>query len=355
MVIPKPLLIAGGLAAAGGAAWFLFKGKGDKPAEGEGAPTDPAAAGAGGMTPTAGTDPAAGGLTPTGTATPGAAGPGVGGTGSGALAGGQQVGPYTVIPDPQSGQMIVFETATEQPVGILDAQGNLVPLDGAGAPGAGAGTGGVGTGGVGPGAGTIVPEGPGLTPTGTTSSVPQAQAGAGQYKALAQDLFANAGNGAVGSASSDAMAGQTNLAPAAGMQAGATSSTGLGAGTGGAASGSGGVTSQQVGAYTLLDDGSGTKVVLDTASQQPVAMMDAAGNITPISVDAAGNVSVAGAGTGAASLGGTPSAGAGVGMVDASAGAGSLTSSPMSSVSSPAMVSSPAATSTSPAAISGIQ
>lgn len=320
--IPRGLLIAGGLGLAAGAGFLLFKGKGDKKAEGEGDPalTDPAAAGAGAMTPTAGTDPNA--LTPTGTTmAPGAGAPGAA---TGGMAGGQQVGPYTVIPDPQSGQMVVFETATQQPVGILDAQGNLVPLEGSGgALGPSAPTDGIGTGGV--------PQGTGLTPTGTSSSVPQAATGQAQFASIAKDLFANAGNGGVGSASSDAMAGQASLAPATGLDAGAARSTtagvgaptSLGAGTTGT---TGGIRSEQVGNYTILDDGTGTKVVLDTASQQPVAMMDAAGTITPISVDAAGNVSVTGApvgsaATGAASL--APGAGATgpVGMTDASAGA----------------------------------
>ncbi len=320
--IPRGLLIAGGLGLAAGAGFLLFKGKGDKKAEGEADPAlkNPAAAGAGAMTPTAGTDPNA--LPATGTTmAPGAAAPGAA---SGGMAGGKQVGPYTVIPDPQSGQMVVFETATQQPVGILDAQGNLVPLEAAGG----------------------VPQGAGLTPTGTTtSSVPQAQAGQAEFAAIAQDLFANAGNGAVGSASSDAMAGQTNLAPTTGLDAGAARSTpaavstptGLGAGTGG-------VRSEQVGNYTILDDGSGTKIVLDTASQQPVAMMDAAGTITPISVDAAGNVSVTGAPVGSASTGAAslaPGVGASgpVGMVDASAGASPFASAgtvtPPTSVASP--------------------
>jgi hypothetical protein len=319
--IPRGLLIAGGLGLAAGAGFLLFKGKGDKKAEGEADPAlkDPAAAGAGGMTPTAGTDPNA--MAPTGTTTaPGAA--------TGGMAGGQQVGPYTVIPDPQSGQMVVFETATQQPVGILDAQGNLVPLEGSGgALGPSAGTG------VGTGAGTIVPEGAGLTPTGTTSSVPQAASGQAQFAAIAKDLFANAGNSGVGSASSDAMTGQASLAPATGLDAGAAQSTTTG-----------GVRSEQVGNYTLLDDGSGTKVVLDTASQQPVAMMDAAGTITPISVDAAGNISVSGAPVGSASTGAaslTPGAGATgpVGMTDASAGASPYA--PAATVTSPTAITAP--------------
>ena len=356
--IPRGLLIAGGLGLAGGAGFLLFKNMSKKPEEG--AATDPAAAGAGGMTPTAGTPGAAGpgapGLTPTGTTTPGAPGAGLGaGTGSGKLAGGQQVGPYTVIPDPQSGQMMVFETATEQPVGILDAQGNLVPLEGSGgALGPGAGTGvpeGAGltpTGGLGP----VAPEGAGLTPTGTTSSVPQAATGQAQFKAIAQDLFANAGNSGVGSASSDAMAGQTNLAPTTGLDAGAARSatTGigapaaLGAGTGTGAA-TGGVTREQVGNFTLVDDGSGTKVVLDTASQTPVAMMDAAGTVTPISVDAQGNVSVTGAPLSSAQVGAAVSGGTGAGtgapagMLDARAGsspyASAATVTPATTVTSP--------------------
>ncbi|MCW2921247.1 MAG: hypothetical protein JWL76_1121 [Thermoleophilia bacterium] len=367
--IPRGLLIAGGLGLAAGGGFLLFKHMGDTKAKEAADPAlaDPAAAGAGGMTPTAGT-PGAGGLAPTGPGAPGAGlGAGTGaGSGSGKLAGGQQVGPYTVIPDPQSGQMVVFETATEQPVGILDAQGNLVPIEGSGgaqgpAAGLGAGTaGGIGTGGLPSGANTAVPEGAGLTPTGSSSSVPQAQAGQAQFAAIAKDLFANAGNGGVGSASSDAMAGQTNLSPTTGLDAGATSSssaglgatTGLGAGTGtggtatagtgtsGAASG--GVTREQVGTFTLIDDGSGTKVVLDTASQTPVAMMDAAGTVTPISVDAQGNVSVTGAPVGSAASG-AASLGAGTaaptGLTDASARASLGASTP--SVTSPTTITSP--------------
>ncbi len=309
---------------------MLFKGKGEK--EGEDA-VDPAAdptadptatdAGVGGATPTAGTDPTAG-MTPTGTTTaPGAPGAG---TGAGGLQG-QQVGPYTVVPDPQSGQMVVFETATQQPVGILDAQGTLVPLEEIGRARQGAGL------------------GTGEVPTGPTSSVPQAQAQAqaqagAQYETIARDLFANAGNGGVGTATSDAMAGQTNLAPVTGFDAGATSAAGLGAGTG-VPSSTDQVRAQQLGNYTLIDDGSGIKVVLDTASQQPIAMMDAAGTITPLSVDAAGNVTVTGApvngaATGASSLGVSP---APTGVADAYAGASPYAS--PATVTSPSMVAAP--------------
>lgn len=357
--IPRGLLIAGGLGLAAGGGFLLFKHMGDKKAKEAADPAlaDPAAAGAGGMTPTAGT-PGAGGLAPTGTSmpgAPGAAGPGAGlgagtgaGTGSGKLAGGQQVGPYTVIPDPQSGQMVVFETATEQPVGILDAQGNLVPIEGSGGaqgPAAGLGAGSAGQGQIGAGTGGL-PQGTGLgspTATGTSSSVPQAQAGQEQFAAIAKDLFANAGNGGVGSASSDAMAGQTNLAPTTGLDAGAAQSAtpAIGAGTG---TSTGGVRSEQVGNFTIVDDGSGTKVVLDTASKQPVAMMDAAGTVTPISVDAAGNISVTGApvgsaASGAASLTGGAGTSAPTGLTDASAGASPYASAgtvaPATSISSP--------------------
>lgn len=323
--IPRGLLIAGGLGLAAGAGFLLFKGKGDKKAEGEvdPAPKDPAAAGVGAVTPTAGTDPNA--MTPAGTSmAPGAGAPG---TATGGMAGGQQVGPYTVIPDPRSGQMMVFETATQQPMGILDAQGNMIPLEAAA--GAGVGAPGLGT--------TGIPHGTGLTPAGTTTSaVPQAQAGQAEFAAIARDLFANAGNGAVGSASSDAMAGRTNLAPATGP--------GPGVGIGSVPAATGGVRSEQVGNHTIIDDGTGTKVVLDTASQQPVAMMDAAGTITPISVDAAGNVSVTGAPVGSASTGAAslaPGAGATgrIGMVDASAGASPYASA--GTVTAPTPVSSP--------------
>jgi hypothetical protein len=344
------LLIAGGLGLAAGAGFLLFKNMGKKPEEGAVDPAaDPAAAGAGGMTPTAGT-PGAGGLTPTGTTTPGAPGAGAGAGTGGLPAGAQQVGPYTVIPDPQSGQMMVFETATQQPVGILDAQGNLVPLEGSGgALGPGAGTGDIPTG---TSAGTVVPEGAGLTPPGmSTAGVPQAAAGQEQFAAIAKDLFANAGNAGAGSASSDAMAGQTNLAPATGLDAGAASSTttgvsapaGLGAGTGtgvgtstgvgastGASTGASNVTREQVGAFTLVDDGSGTKLVLETASQKPVAMMDASGTVTPISVDAQGNIKVTGAPLSSAQVSAAiASGGAGLGaggLGGAGSGAGALTS-----------------------------
>lgn len=326
--IPRGLLIAGGLGLTAGAGFLLFKGNGDKKVEGG----DPAGAGAGGLTPTAGTPGAIGpgspGPSPSGTSMPGLPGPGAGaglgaGTaaGSGKLVGGQQVGPYTVIPDPQSGQMIVFETATEQPVGMLDAQGNFVPLEGSGGalgPGAGPGGIGAGTGGIGAGTGGLAAgeseaqhAAESGAPTGTSSSAAQAAAGQKQFAAVARELFANAGNGGVGSASSDAMAGQSSLTPATGFDPGAAI---------------GGVTREQVGNFTLIDDGSGTKVVLDTASQTPVAMMDAAGTVTPISVDAQGNVSVTGApigsaASGAASLSGGTGSTVPTGLPDASTGA----------------------------------
>lgn len=61
--IPRGLLIAGGLGLAAGGGFLLFKNmkKEDKPVD---PATDPAAAGAGGMTPTAGTPGAAGPTTP---------------------------------------------------------------------------------------------------------------------------------------------------------------------------------------------------------------------------------------------------------------------------------------------------
>ncbi len=329
MVIPKPLLIAGGFGLAGGAA-LLFLNK-DKAKDGaDPASKDPAAAGTGGLAPTAGTP--AGGVDPaTGLPTGGAATGGLPGAGAGGVQG-QQIGPYTVVADPASGQQVVFETATQQPVGVLDAQGNLLPLDG------GAGTTG--------GQGTIVPEGPGLTPTGPggvtanegpgltpTAGVPQAQQGQDQFAAIAKDLFASAGNGSVGAASSDSMAGVASLAPRTGVDAGATGSSApaaLGASSVGTTSGAtmpagaGQITSQQMGAYTVLDDGSGVKVILETATQQPVGVMDATGAVTPISVDAAGNIQMGDAPSGAAS------------------GAAALTAPSASTVTSPATITSPA-------------
>lgn len=288
----RNLLIAGGIGVAATAGFMFFKSQSDKKKEAEAANADPNAAPGGGATPTAGTPTGDAGALPQGTqATPGTPGTPGAQQPQGAGLQGQQVGPYTVVPNPQSGQNIVFETATRQPVGVLDAQGNILPLESLQQqpqtqPQAQPQTGGM--------------------PQGTaTAGVPQAQAGQAQYQQLAKQLFANAGNPAVGSATSSGMAGVANVAPATNFNAGAATG-GTGLGTAAPQGVRGQVTSTQSGEFTILDDGSGMKVVMETASQKPVAVMDAAGNVTPITVDAAGNVSIVGApaGTGGAGVAG---------------------------------------------------
>jgi len=304
-------MIAGGVGLAGGAAFLLFKGKGKDGADP--ASKDPTGAAAPGAATGAATGAGAPGptaATPTTAAAPGTAGAAVGGTGG--LAGkGQQVGPYTVIDD-GTGTKIVFETATEQPVGILDAQGNMTPItvDAQGnvsiaeqAPAAGTAANAAGTAAglaTGPGAGTA---------TGTTAGTEQAMLGPAEFNVIAKDLFANASNGAVGAATSDSMAGVANIAPNANVQAGAVAPTGQGAATtttapvatngltstAAPAATAGQVTTSQVGEFTVVDDGGGTKLILDTATQQPVGMMDPSGAVVPIGLDANGKIQVTGA------------------------------------------------------------
>ena len=314
----KVAAIAAGIGAVGVGGYLLFKDKGDKEAEqADGAAPDPnaiagdpAAAGGALTGPTAGTP-----VDPTAGAGGQALGPGAGaGTGQG-QAQGEQVGPYTVIPDPQTGMSLVLETATQQPVGVMDQQGNVTPVTV-------------------DAQGKLVPvqEQPTATatgvpgaaspqvPTGTTTSVPGSATASvsdaersAVYQQVATELFANAGNPAVGAAASDPMTGAATLSPAPNAQAGSvgasgpttpaaagavtTPSTGGTVPSGGAPSlnsvGSN-LQSRQVGEFTLIDDGSGVTLVLETATQQPVGMLDAAGNLTPISVDANGNVQVTG-------------------------------------------------------------
>lgn len=339
--IPKGLMVAAGIGAVGIGGYMLFKG-GDKPRDGadpaskdvakpgEGAGAPGGAPGEAGALPTAGT-PGAGGLpgaaAPGAGALPGAGAPGGAGQGGGdALPpGAQQVGPYTVIPDPQSGTKIVFETATRQPVGVLDAQGNLQPVS-VGADGK------VSVGQPDPstasvtsaptsGPGGFAPTGPGTpmgpaSPAGLTApGTGQAQAGATQYAQVAEALFAKAGDGTVGSAASDAMSGAGGIVPAPT----ATMATPTGgaspvapqpvttaaaatpaAGTGGLPPGS-----QQVGPYTVVPDPqSGANIVFDTATRQPLGVLDQQGKIVPIEALTRGGVGAATAGPATSGIGG---------------------------------------------------
>jgi hypothetical protein len=290
----KGLLIAAGIGAVGVGGFMLLKNKdgdkaggaadpnavpGSEPAPGTGAP--------GLEGPPTGTTIAPASPMPGGTAASPVPTAGTSAT-PGGQAQGEQVGPYTIVPDPQTGLGMVIETATQQPVGVLDQQGNVHPVtvDANGQV-------------------TMAPQeqpttsalwqGTQLSPsTGTTSSptgpIPAPQDRSAAYQAIAADLFSNAIDPSIGSAASDPMAGVANLGPSSGMQAGAVTASGAAP-----SAGSGGqVSSRQVGEFTLLDDGSGVTVVLETATKQPVGMMDAAGNVTPISVDANGNISVSG-------------------------------------------------------------
>jgi hypothetical protein len=247
----KGLAIAAGLGAVGIGGMMLLKGGGgSKETEGADPATDP---GAGGMTgpptgTTMATDPMAGtagsalagsgGMTgmadPTGSMGMGmdsgmGMGPATGTTagsaqsspmGTTAAGQGQQVGPYTVVPDPQSGLQIVFETATQQPVGVVDEQGNVTPItvDANGNL-------------------ALAQEQPTASALGRSPSMyPGVSASSGQggavasasmasmpttssqrsavYDQIAYDLFANAANPAIGSAQSDPMSGAAYLTPA---------------------------------------------------------------------------------------------------------------------------------------------
>jgi hypothetical protein len=340
MQIPKGLLVAGGIGALAVGGFMLFKGHGDK-AGADPASKDLAPAGGGGRDkagPTAGTPTGTmpegnGSLIPGAGTVPGAAGQaGAGGADAG---GAQQVGPYTIIPDPASGAKVVFETATKQPVGVLDAQGNLLPVtvdaqgnisvDPNAAASSGAGITSP-TPGVDPRAGstTSSPMGPA---TGTTTGIgaPAGQAAeSAQYRQIAESLFANAGDGSAGSAASSAMTGASTLGATTPTGTTTTSTTvpgaatsGYGASTAGyGASTSTGTTTgasalssipgaQQVGNYTVVPDPqSGANLVFDTASQQPVGVLDAQGNLVPIESLTGG--ATAGAATGASSLAPSP-------------------------------------------------
>ncbi|MCW2926077.1 MAG: hypothetical protein JWM86_45 [Thermoleophilia bacterium] len=312
MQIPKGLLIAGGVGVAGAGLFFLNR---DKKPEGGGAADaskDPAGAGAGkpgGATAPGAANPAAGAGLPAaglpgagtgagaGSATGGLPGTNAGagaGAGSTAADGSQQVGPYTLIPDP-SGAQLVLETATQKPVGILDpqgnlteitvdAQGNLVPVAG----GLGTGTSPSAPAGIGaPQAGGIpqASQGLGATPQG-------GQWGSAQFAALSQQLFANAGNAGVGSASSDAMAGTSALsatsgaAPLTSNAIGANpQSAGLGSATGVKGASNAAPAASQL--TVVQDPASGAQVVVDIATKQPVGVLDAQGQIVPIEAIAA--------------------------------------------------------------------
>lgn len=248
MNLGKTLAIAAGIGAVGVGGYLLFKGKGGEEAD---ATQDPAAAGGSltgpptgttmapgagptgpaGMVPTAGSGIGPGDMTATGTTS---AGQGMA-PGQGQLQG-EQVGPYTVVPDPQSGLQIVFETATQQPVGVVDAQGNITPitidangnLQLAQDPSTASALG--------------TPAGPATHPgVAATTGSPVGDVGAGQadrgavYQQIAMDLFANASDPMVGAASSDAMAGVANVAPDPGVQAGAVGASGPAVPTTGAA------------------------------------------------------------------------------------------------------------------------
>jgi hypothetical protein len=282
MVIPKNALIAGGIGALAIGGFMLFKGHGDDTkAEAPKETGKPKNDGGGGLNPT--------GLPSGEQATP---------QGTGQVQG-EQVGAYTLVPDAASGMTIVVETATQTPVAVqdqagnltpvtVDAQGNIVPVQDQStastlAPQTGGTIANEGPG-LTPPQGTVANEGPGLTPSNgaTTADV---QAG---YAAIAASMFANAGNPAIGSASSSAMSGQAALgtgAPTLGAENGAATGSGA-ANTAASMPGA-----QQVGAYTVIPDAaSGLKLVIDTASQTPVGVMDAQGKVTPVSLDASGNL-----------------------------------------------------------------
>lgn len=222
-MIPKGLLIAAGVGALGVGAYMLLENDDDA--------GDPAAepAGAG---PATGAPAGA----PAGIGAPAAIGSPATATRPG---GAEQVGPYTLIPDPGgSATRLVVETATQQPVGFVDPQGNFSPLP---AQDASSGT---------------VP----AAPAAVGAPAAQARVGASQEAQLAQALFATAGDGSVGSARSDAAAGSTALADVPIAAA-----------------------NQQVGAYTIIQDpASGAQVVFETATQQPVGVLDQQGNLLPI-------------------------------------------------------------------------
>lgn len=279
------LLVAGGLGAAG-VGYLMFKGKGDEAgAEGEQAapgtsPGSPAAPGTGAMpgaAPGMAVPGAANGLA-LGDAGAGTGGmPSAGTTGGAGQLQGEQVGPYTIVSDP-SGVDLVFETATQQPVGVLDGQGNLRPVT------------------VGPDgsislaqeqstASTLGPAphpGAGATSGATRSAAPTESDAV--YARMAAELFAGASNLAIGAATSDAMTGATAISPQAMTAAGTVTPAGGGQPIAGAA----GVQSQQVGEFTLVDDGSGITQVFDTASRQLLGTMDQAGNVTPVGGTATG-------------------------------------------------------------------
>jgi hypothetical protein len=290
MVIPKGLLIGGGIAGAVGIGYAFLHHK-SAPAD---AGTDPAGAAGGKHKNDGGGGLDGAGLDPTGQQQAGATG----------QAQGQQVGAYTLIPDQASGMQIVVETATQNPVGVVDQQGKFTPatLDAQG---------------------NLVPTGDAGTTGAATGALPQAGVGASsgsatsgvqpdQYETLAQSLFANAGNASVGSAASDPLTGQAAL--------GATSAgtTGLGgvssAATGAATAASAG---QQVGPYTVIPGQDGQQLLLDTASQQPVGVLDAAGNITPVTMDASGQLVASGNTVPVSSLGAGSGLGAGLGATSA--------------------------------------
>lgn len=251
MSLGKGLAIAAGLGAVGIGGMLMFKGNA-KAKEAEPADTGATPGATTGATPGMPGVPGASPAVPGAQATPSA----------GSQLQGEQMGPYTVVKD-ASGMSVVFETATQQPVGVVDAQGNIQPItvDAQGnmalAPQQAQPT----TASVlgGPQIQAPVP--------GAVAASPQVRSAA--YDAIAADLFANAIDPSIGSAQSDSIAGAATLGarpqPA----------------------------TEQVGEFTLVADGSGSKLVVETATQQPVGLMDAAGNITPINVDANGTASLA--------------------------------------------------------------
>lgn len=194
-----------------------------------GGATADAAAGAGAMTDPAAAAAASGAM-PTADAAAGAAATGM-------PAGAQQVGPYTVVPD-ASGVQIVLDTATQQPVGVLDQAGNLVPID----------------------------EVMGGAPTGAATS-PAASMDAGaasssDYEALAQSLFANPAT--VGGGATAAM---PTGAP--------TSASGVPSDLEAAAAAQG---------LTLVpDEASGLLIAADSTTGEPVGVVDeASGSMIPM-------------------------------------------------------------------------
>lgn len=261
MIQPKMLMLAGGAAASAlGLGWMAMKGD-DKKGEGaDPSSKDPTGAVPPGTAAAPGTDPSA-----------------TGGAGTAAPLQGEQRGPFTIVDD--QGTRIVFETATQQPVGVMDEQGNVVPItiDAAGN--------------VAPAGDPVVLNADGSTTpvpaapqAGMTAPTTQAAGGAAQYSQLAASLFSGVANPAVGTAASDPMAGAGQItdpaaapAPMTPADAGSVAPP-MGAEAGVATTG-GGTTSRQVGPYTVVTDATGMDVVFETATRMPIGVLNSNGQL----------------------------------------------------------------------------